>query len=279
MTLYVSDLDGTLLNRQSQLSDNTVQILNRLIQEEGIHFSIATARTPATVTRLMERVDAKLPYIVMAGAAFWNNREQQYQSVRTFEPEVIEQLLRIYNSHTVNPFIYRQHGNQIYAHHVPEMTPEEQAFIDYRLTSPLKQLFTDDTLVANDPDGAMLIMSMGKYDDLRAIADDIDRNQVPCTYMCYHDIFDHTQGFLEIYKEGTTKAAAIHRLAEQVQADRVVVFGDNLNDLPMMQSADHSIAVGNAFDEVKAQANEVIGTNEEDAVVNWILQDVKKLKL
>ena len=276
MTLYVSDLDGTLLNRQSQLSEYTIHTLNRLIQEEDVLFSIATARTPATVTRLMEKVHARLPYIVMAGAAFWDNSHQCYQEVHTFDTAVIEQLLAIYDAHTINPFIYRQHGAVIYAHHIPQMTPDEQAFIDYRLTSPLKQLFTSEPLAAADPDGAMLVMSMGNYTELRAIADEIDRQQVPCTYMCYHDIFDHSQGFLEIYKKGTTKAAAIHELATQTGADRVVVFGDNLNDIPMMQSADYSVAVGNAFDEVKQQADEVIGTNEKDAVVRWILEDIKK---
>lgn len=51
------------------------------------------------------------------------------------------------------------------------------------------------------------------------------------------------------------------------------MFGDNLNDLPMMEIADHSVAVGNAFKEVKEQANEIIGCNDEDAVAKWIEQD------
>jgi len=48
------------------------------------------------------------------------------------------------------------------------------------------------------------------------------------------------------------------------------VFGDNRNDLSMMRIADHSVAVANAYDEVKAQADEVIGCNDDDAVVKWI---------
>ena len=55
-TLYVSDLDGTLLDRNSQLSDESVVILNRVIEEHGVNFTIATARTPATVEHIMRRV-------------------------------------------------------------------------------------------------------------------------------------------------------------------------------------------------------------------------------
>ena len=48
--LYVSDLDGTLLNQRGDLSAKTVEKLNQCIKE-GIHFTINTARTPATVSR------------------------------------------------------------------------------------------------------------------------------------------------------------------------------------------------------------------------------------
>ena len=57
-------------------------------------------------------------------------------------------------------------------------------------------------------------------------------------------------------------------------ARRIVVFGDNRNDIAMMQAADHSVAVGNAFPEVKAAASEVIGVNTADSVARWIEQDL-----
>ena len=273
-TLYVSDLDGTLLNNQSCLSANTVNKLNELIQQRGAHFTIATARTPATVANLMKEVHSNLPYIVMAGAALWDNPKQNYQKVRTLHHSVVRQLLDIYERHTVNPFLYRQQGNCIHAHHLPILTPQEKEFIDHRLTSPLKKLFTEEKLEIHEADDTMLVYSMGKYEQLRDIADEIEEKEIPCTQMCYHDIFDPSQGYLEIYAEGTTKAAAIQHLAEEINADRIVVFGDNLNDIPMMQSADYSIAVGNAFNEVKEQADEIISTNEEDAVVHWIESDL-----
>ena len=62
----------------------------------------------------------------------------------------------------------------------------------------------------------------------------------------------------------------IKRLANELGATRIIVFGDNRNDLSMMRIADHSVAVANAYDEVKAQADEVIGCNDDDAVVKWI---------
>jgi hypothetical protein len=56
----------------------------------------------------------------------------------------------------------------------------------------------------------------------------------------------------------------------------VVVFGDNLNDLPMMEVADYAVAVDNAFDEVKAAADMVIGPNYDDSVARFICEDFEK---
>ena len=278
LTLYVSDLDGTLLNSHSVVSDTTADRLNHLIKEHHLLFTVATARTPATVSQLMARIDTPLPYIVMAGAALWNNAEWSYSELRVIDNDIVGQLVDIYAMHEIHPFIYRIHDNCIHAHHIPSLTLLERDFIRQRLQTPLKKMITSEQLPIYAADPAVLVYSMGDYAALRTIADEIEQQHVACTVMCYHDIFDHNLGYLEIYAQGTTKAAAIRHLAQQVNAERVVVFGDNLNDIPMMQTANWSVAVGNAFDEVKACANEVIDTNDNDAVARWIARDIETTK-
>ena len=275
-TLYVSDLDGTLLNSHSVVSETTAELLNHLIADNKLLFTVATARTPATVSTLMANVKTTLPYIVMAGAALWDNERKVYSEKRAFDNRVVTQILSLYEAYDIEPFVYRIHGNCINAHHSPHLSAGERSFIEHRLQSPLKKLITSDCGLSKDADDAVLVYSMGEYVKLRAIADAIETRKISCTIMCYHDIFDFEQGYLEIYSEETTKAAAIKQLASKLGVERIVVFGDNLNDIPMMKVADWSVAVGNAFDEVKACANEVIGTNNEDAVAYWIAQDIMR---
>lgn len=272
-TLYVSDLDGTLLNRQSVLSETTIATLNRILQEKKALFTIATARTPATVVDLMKEVKCSLPFVLMAGAVLWNDSKQNYERVRAIPSATVDKLLEIYGHYTIRPFIYRRHGNCLFVYHTFELTESERQFIEPRIQSPFKRLVTTESLTAQDPDDSVLVYSMGSYATLLNIANEIRASQLPCTLSCYQDIFDCSQGILEIYAPKTTKAEAIDYLAKQCHAERVVVFGDNLNDLPMMEIADHSVAVGNAFKEVKEQANEIIGCNDEDAVAKWIEQD------
>ncbi|WP_443701718.1 Cof-type HAD-IIB family hydrolase [Prevotella sp.] len=274
-TLYVSDMDGTLLNSSSVLSETTTAKLNKLIGE-GALFTVATARTPATVVELMKNVDSNLPYIVMAGCATWDNRKKGYESARIISNSSIERLIGIFEKNGNNPFIYYKNGNQIVVNHVKELTAEEKEFIEPRIKTPLKILKTCSSLTVDTTlEGAMLIFSMGKFEALRNIADEIDKEGIDCTYNCYHDIFKKDEGFIDIYVNGTTKAAAIKELTRKIGAERIVVFGDNLNDIPMMKVADWSVAVSNAFDEVKKYANEITESNDEDAVVRWIERDIE----
>lgn len=270
-TLYVSDLDGTLLGEDSQLSAVTVATLNRIIGELGGLFTVATARTPATVVPLMQQVHARLPFIVIGGSAMWNPVTMSYEHTRGIDDMTVNAVADVFDRRGAHPFIYRRHGkNLLHTHHYGPLSPQEERFIAERQHLPLKQFFLDDRDFRHSDDEALLIFSMNKYAVLKSIADDLRTSVPTCSVMVYHDIFDESEGYLEIFSAGTSKAAAIRDLARQLGAGRVVVFGDNRNDIAMMQAADFSVAVDNAFTEVKAVASEVIGPNTVDSVARWI---------
>ena len=275
-TLYVSDLDGTLLGEDSQLSAVTVATLNRIIGELGGLFTVATARTPATVVPLMQQVHARLPFIVIGGSAMWNPVTMSYEHTRGIDDMTVNAVADVFDRRGAHPFIYRRHGkNLLHTHHYGPLSPQEERFIAERQHLPLKQFFLDDRDFRHSDDEALLIFSMNKYAVLKSIADDLRTSVPSCSVMVYHDIFDPQEGYLEIFTAGTSKAGAIQRLARQVGASRVVVFGDNRNDIAMMQAADHSVAVENAFPEVKAAASEVTGPNTADSVARWILGELE----
>lgn len=75
MNLYISDLDGTLLNGQAMLTKLSTNLLNDAIKE-GINFSLATARTPATVINILKELSLKLPIIVMNGSAIFDIKKK-----------------------------------------------------------------------------------------------------------------------------------------------------------------------------------------------------------
>ena len=278
-TLYVSDLDGTLLGNDSQLSAGTIATLNHVIGDLGGLFTVATARTPATVVPLMQEVHATLPFIVIGGSAMWNPVTSSYEHTRGIDNATINSVADVFDRHGLHPFIYRRHGNNLlHTHHYGPLSAQEKRFVEQRQHLPLKRFLLDDEDYRHNDDEALLMFAMNKYAVLKAIATDIQTNVDTCTVMLYHDIFDESEGYLEIFTAGTSKARAIRELARKIGAQRVVVFGDNRNDIAMMQAADHSVAVGNAFPEVKAAASEVIGPNTADSVARWIEESELKTK-
>ena len=87
------------------------------------------------------------------------------------------------------------------------------------------------------------------------------------------DIYSGAQ-WCEILPKDATKANAALQLKAMLGCDKMVVFGDNLNDLSMFQVADERYAVANAVQELKDIANGVIESNDDDGVARWLEANV-----
>lgn len=277
-TLYVTDLDGTLLNGESRVSERSASILNRLI-DRGVMFTPATARTPATVQPLLRAVrqpvykapDGQvrpLPSIVMTGAGLWNRAAVSFVSCRTIPEEDAVKIHGIFARHGLHPFVYCLSGNSfLNVYHPSAMSSRENAFYQDRRHLELKRFHLDQEPVQWDR--VALFFGIGKVDMVERLVDELN-GATSCAAAWYPDVFLPDTGLIDIYAPGVSKASAVKALAAEVCADETVVFGDNLNDLPMMAVADVAVATENALPEVKAKADIVIGRNTEDAVARWI---------
>lgn len=270
--LFVSDLDGTLLNRQSRVSHRSARIITEL-SRSGALITVATARTPATVEPLLADIVTTPPAIVMTGAALWDRSSQSFIHPHFITPENTATITAACQSHGINPFAYTLHPSGIihtYYHGHP--TPKEQKFIDERSHLRLKKINIMPRHSDDEPPvypDTVLIFALGPINRISLLADELNRTGI-CSVSSYPDIFDQHIAYIEIFAPGVDKASAVRRLKETVGADRLTVFGDNLNDLPMMAVADTSVAVANALPQVKDAADIVIGSNEDDAVALYI---------
>lgn len=93
------------------------------------------------------------------------------------------------------------------------------------------------------------------------------------SYHCIYQKELYTQfQWLEIMPKETTKANAAVKLKELLGCDRIVAFGDGKNDMDLFRIADECYAVGNAVEELKVIATDVIGTNDADGVAHWVAE-------
>lgn len=147
---------------------------------------------------------------------------------------------------------------------------KESRFIDERKRLPFKHVnMMGSAKMPEFHSRTILIFALGDLSRIEAVAAEL-RSDVECSVSAYPDIFNHSTGFLEVFASGVSKASAVEHLRELCHVDEVTVFGDNLNDIPMMTVADRAVAVANAMPSVKAAAHEVIGPNTDDSVARYI---------
>lgn len=270
-TLYVSDLDGTLLQPDARLSEETVGMLNEAISR-GKNFTVATARTPATVSPILSDVNIKLPAIVMTGAALWHRDENSYSRVCYMDSAAAERLVGIYRETDTPTFVYTLTGNMIHIYHVGDCwSALEREFIEERIHNPFKTVEAGAEL-PSPLENVVLFYGMQPTEKARAL---YERTRLVkgIRPQFYHDIYGPETGIIEAFADTATKANAMRALAAGIGADRIVAFGDNINDLPMMCEADLAVAVGNALPEVKEAADIVIGPNTDNSVARFILEE------
>lgn len=297
-TLYISDMDGTLLDGNSRVSRRSAEIISEL-SRRGVAITVATARTPATVEVLLSDVYTSVPAVVMTGAALWDRSEGRYLDVKAIPAGVMSMLRDAFGRHGVSPFVYRLGSDgMLTVSHGPDMNGAERKFYEERRSLARKRfVFASssegvtglDCLLQNDGLGAatemlsddragnpVLFFGVDDAGRVELLADEL-KACGELSLSCYRDIFDKDKAFIEVFGAGVSKAAAIQRLASSLNVGRIVVYGDNLNDLPMFAIADEAVAVANAVPEVLAKADRVIGRNTEDAVALDILENVKNI--
>ena len=271
-TLYISDLDGTLLNRDSVVSPHSIEKINALLQK-GMLFTVATARTPATVVPLLQQLNLNIPAILMNGAVLYDIQRQRYIRSNGFTDNSALRYISLLEKRELVPFVYRIAHNKLQVFHKPLANDMQREFKRQRENTPYKDfILTTDyqkELLDNPP---LFLLVIDRFDKLQTAAAEISRAG-KCSIFCYRDIIDPEYGNLEIYPKGVSKAATAQEIITRLNPWEVVVFGDNLNDLPLFRIADRRYAPENAMDEIKQQATAIIADNDHDGVARFLCGD------
>lgn len=265
-TLYVSDLDGTLLNSKQHTSSYTNQVINQLV-DEGMLFSYATARSYYSAKPATKGLTAKIPLILYNGAFIIDNQSQEILVSNFFLKEEVNDLTQYFNQKNFYPIVYAFINAQEKFSYIPNRSTKQQLdFISTRNDKRKNPI--ENNLFQGDVFYVSCIASKkqleGFYHDLKDY------------YQCLFSKDIYSQDWwLEILPKKATKAHAILQLKEYLNCDKVVVFGDGLNDLSMFEIADESYAVENACRELKEKATGVIGHHDQESVAQYLKENYK----
>lgn len=261
--LLVSDLDGTLLTSARTVGERTAAVLNRFLAAGGL-FSVATARMAYGCDQLLAPVELNLPGVVMNGAALYDFAAGAYLDVRPIPVEAVAAAAQAIAEAGVGAFVYGVRDGRLRLGHARE---EDLAWTQYNSAR------AQEALPAFERVGFDNWQRLGDIIYLAVVGDDAGLARTVAALGGVAGLVAHPyrniytgHDCLEYSSPEAGKEAAVLRLKELVGADRLVVFGDNRNDLGMMRLADHSLAPATSVPEALAVADEIIAGNDEDGV-------------
>ena len=274
-TLYVTDLDGTLLNQAAKVSERSIEIINRLV-EEGMLFTYATARSLVSAAVATDGLTAKIPVIAYNGAFIFKPDTGEVLHSVKFTEEEMHNIRGALEKNNISPLVYSViDGADRLSWDVDRENEGMRNYLSRRQGDRrLRPLQGNGGLYAGE---VFYFTCVGTYEELKPLYDTMSVSgleQADTRYVCtlQKELYQ-PEYFCEIMPTEATKARAIMRLKELWNCDRIVSFGDAINDIPMFRISDECYAVENAVEELKALATGIIASNEEDGVAKWLLEN------
>lgn len=265
-TLYITDLDGTLLTNSAGLKHRSAELIKRLTQN-GVLFTYATARRFASAGPIMEKAEITLPIIVMNGVAIADGRTGEIIRMNGFEQSRLTEAKQIIEQYKETPMVYAIVDGKHRVSYLSHDTTRSGTYINDRKGDPaLRPCESYEELFQGDIYYFTVLSPIIPLDVLNGVFSPekgFNSNAQPDTYH-NHELW------YEVFSVNASKANAALQVKEMLGADELVCFGDNLNDISMFKAADRCYAVSNAVPELKAISTATIGSNENMAVPVFI---------
>ena len=276
---FITDMDGTFLNSKKEISPDAPSVMKEL-QQKGIKFIIATGRPDIAVKNYYYSLGMDDVVISNNGSLIRNLKtgEVVYQkSFTDYEIETIWQLFKEFGDDSIEFHIYTL--NYIYCDRLSfsmaRMKKFEEKFAD-ELKTPM-MVVEGDTLeaVKKNNEACQKVMMISKdHDKLEKFYAIVkEKLNVDGTFSA--------KDFFDIMPAGCNKGSAIEKLASYYGYDVAycVVFGDDFNDVQMLEVAGTSVCPSNARTEIKNICDEVIGSNEDFSVLKYVKDYADSIKI
>ncbi|ONF97228.1 Cof-type HAD-IIB family hydrolase [Sphingomonas jeddahensis] len=257
MTLVISDVDGTLVDKQKKLTPGTIAAVKRL-QDAGFGFTIISARPMSGLAPIADELALDVPIGAFNGGLVYR-RDGEILCHHLVDETVARGALALASETPVDTWVFAD--NQWYASsvdnpHMPsERVSSNQEPVICKSFADLLDRADKITFVSDEP----------------ALLDTL-RDQIVARFEGQATIVKSQSYYLDITAIAANKGDGVATLAQAmgVPLERTIVLGDQANDIAMFDRAGRAIAMGNATDEVKAKAADVTTANDADGVAHAI---------
>jgi len=263
--LIAADMDGTLLNQYSQVSGRTARAI-RKAREKGILFAACTGRFPDDASMVMKDAGIEGAVIGVNGCVIYDKPFGNTLTEHLMRPETARRAAEVLEELREGYFIFCR--GAVYARHMEKKHHSEIDFVDRREIVERVRYYhgKEACLQALDqPIYKFYIYHTNGGHEMAEIRESL--GAVPD-----HSLTQSNDNNVEIMPAHVSKGTGLKDLAERlsISPENILALGDQLNDLPMLNYAGISVAMGNASPAVKAAARHVTTPNTEDGVAEAI---------
>ncbi len=263
------DLDGTLLTPEKTILPESIDALAKA-REAGVKILIVTGRHHCAIHPFYQALELDTPVICCNGVYLYDYQSKKVLEADSLPVEQAKQVISLLDEHHIHGLLY---VDDAILYQQP--TASILSTLNWAQTLPEAQrpLF----IQVND-----LTLAAEQADDIWKFA-----LSHPDTQALQHfsNVVEHEMGLtcvwswndqVDIARAGTSKGKRLAAwvASQGMQMSEVLAFGDNYNDLSMLEKAGLGVAMGNADDAIKARAAQVIGCNQQPSIARTIFEEV-----
>lgn len=267
-TLFVTDLDGTLLTKEERVSEYSRERINRLIGR-GMLFTYATARSEESARRALEGLNVRIPAALYNGGLIYNSITRETLHACLFTEECKRYVYTVLRERGIMPFVFgadaRENRERVYWISGGETFGMERYLSRRRTDIRMTPVNSEEELLGSH---VFYFKCIGPREQLEGAWNVLKYDS---RLICiFHQETYQSDFWMEISPRAATKANGVLKIKELLGCERVVCFGDTSNDSDMFDVCDEKYAVMNADEWLKQKATGVIGYCEEDGVAKWL---------
>ena len=254
--LIATDMDGTLLDSNAELSNYNKEILKALIKN-GIEIIFATGRPFESLKKFKDSINNDNCSIICNGAAVADTNGK-FLYTKSLDKDSSKMIIDLFNENKNEICL------NIYSDGKYYISEEEFYFKKYIEREEIKNRIIG--LEKIEVFEFVKVLFLGEHKELLRLQATINKS-----IQNADAVFSHPE-FLEIIPKGVNKANALKWLCDKNKIDykNVMAFGDNYNDLDMINLAGIGIAVKDAVDDVKNNADYIAPSHEENGVGKFL---------
>jgi 5-amino-6-(5-phospho-D-ribitylamino)uracil phosphatase len=274
--LLAIDIDGTLMNSRDELTPDTQAALVRAAAA-GVQVVLATGRRYRRTLPLVEPLGIDVPLITASGALIKDPLDHRTFYQAEFELDLLRGVCRLIDRVGFDPLLCAdtfQHNFDFY-HAVEARKIRRWELAEYVELNPGDGRLMAE-MIDRPPRGVFLAFTFGTREQMLEL-ESILHGTFPRRLSMHVLRSPRYRGFLvEIVPADVSKWSAVRRLAQawNIDESEICAVGDDVNDLAMIRAAGLGVAMGNAVPEVKAAADRIAPTHDEEGlvqVVEWII--------